>query len=116
MKYAIDQLSNSASRADKALSRKNKKYNSERIGNFDKLIQNLPKLIRENKIYVGFVGGKKKLKNTSIDDLVKRDYYKVSLTKWSENWIRLDSFLEHYFNQKYSNQEVIEIKEETEIA
>ena len=64
----------------------------------------LPKLIIEDKIYVGFVGGLQKLKNTSIDDLLKRDHYKVSFTRWNANWIQLDLILGHYFNQKFNNQ------------
>ena len=115
--YTIKQLSSSVLRAKDEFSG-NKKTNITfiRIQTFNDLLNRLPKLIHDNKIYVGFSGGLQKLENTTIEDFENRDHYKVSDFPWSENWIRLDLILKQYFDQKDSNQEIIENIEESNIG
>jgi hypothetical protein len=117
LNYTIKQLSSSVMRAKDEFSGKKKtNIKFDKIPTFNELMQRLPKLISENKIYVGFSGGLQKLENTSIENFEKRDHYKVSDFPWSANWIRLDLILKQYFNKKYNNQEVIETNDEDEIG
>ena len=64
---------------------------------FDKLIDDLPRLIREKKIYIGYVGGIRALEKSGLDPLKNRSHYKVSYIKWGSNWIPIDKFLHRYF-------------------
>jgi hypothetical protein len=97
--YGINLLEASISRARKEFCDDNTRKISYRIiKTFEKLLSEIPVLISEEKLYVGITGGEKKLKSMTIEEFKNRGHYKVSKVCWTDNWIRLDIVLGHYFN------------------
>ncbi|MCX5999589.1 MAG: hypothetical protein NTU41_08390 [Chloroflexi bacterium] len=68
----------------------------ETIKTLDGLLLQLPRLIEQRKVFIGFEGGPDKLASASELDLVNRRY-KVSETKWNDNWLPMDRFLHRVF-------------------
>ena len=98
LKYVIRQLRDSISRAEDELSGKAKtNIEWERFNSFKELVQAIPRLIEENKIYIGFKEGAQALMEMSHTDIENRNHYKASDFPWSKNWIKLDLILEQYF-------------------
>lgn len=101
LNYVINILSKSNERAKKWLKPIGKitfkKYT------FNELLDNLSSFIKNDKIYIGIDGGINKLLNLSLNDLQSRSHYKVSETKWSDNWITIDNLIKRYLNLKYSS-------------
>jgi len=99
-KYVLDILTKSNERAKKWLKPIGKitfkKYT------FNELFDNLSNFIKNDKIYVGIDGGINKLLNLSLIDLQTRSHYKVSETKWSDNWITIDNLIKRYLTLKYN--------------
>jgi hypothetical protein len=96
IRYCLAVLENAISRAEKELQgQRNVVY--EKIPNFNALIEKMPKLIKEGRIYIGFSGGFESLRRCRLEELQSRSHYKVSDTKWSDNWIPLDIFLHRVF-------------------
>jgi len=68
---------------------------------FDELIKSINEYIESGKIYIGFKGGKKELFESSLKSLENRRHYKISDTKWSDNWITIDVFLKRIIQLKH---------------
>lgn len=64
---------------------------------FDQLMDNIPRLIKEKKIYIGFTGGISALMESELEELESRSHFKVSDIRWTDNWISLDLFLQKIF-------------------
>lgn len=99
-KYVLDILSKSNERAKKWL-KPIGKITFKRY-TFNELFDNLSNFIKNDKIYVGIDGGINKLLNLSLIDLQTRSHYKVSETKWSDNWITIDNLIKRYLTLKYN--------------
>lgn len=67
---------------------------------YDELMKNLPVLIQQEKVYIGFLGGERQLASATLDELENRSHYKVSNESRNENWITLDRFLHRVFQLK----------------
>jgi len=64
---------------------------------YDQLMSSMTDLIKDGKIFIGFTGGPLALLNAKLDELKERSHYKVSSTRWSDNWISVDVFLNRIF-------------------
>lgn len=67
---------------------------------YSDLIHQMPRLIEQGKIFIGFTGGLEAFESTTLSKLLQRSHYKVSDIQWSDNWITLDCFLHHIFKLK----------------
>ena len=63
---------------------------------FIDLLEKVPELIRNGLVHVGITGGVSELQKMSMKQLKKRSHYKVSDTRWSDNWITIDQLLYRY--------------------
>lgn len=94
IQYSFDILNSSFQRAKKELNKLGsiffKRYK------FNAIIDNLPKLIKDGAVYVGFTGGEKELQTSTLKDLKERSHYKISTEKWGENWLTIDKLLGRY--------------------
>lgn len=82
------------------------KITFEKMG-FDDILLKLPHLVAQGKIYVGFTGGTAALYNSTLSLLQNRSHYKVSDTRWSDNWITLDQFLRRVFELRGYFEKII---------
>ncbi|MCC6864963.1 MAG: hypothetical protein IT280_02255 [Ignavibacteria bacterium] len=101
--YSLDVLCNSVERAKKSLKPVGKI--TFKKFKFNELMQNLSNLINNNQIYVGIDGGLNKIEKLSLIDIQNRSHYKVSDSKWSDNWITIDNLIKRYIelNNTFEN-------------
>jgi hypothetical protein len=64
---------------------------------FDSLLTELPRLVRQGKVFIGFTGGIEALSTADENTLRNRSHYKVSDVRWSDNWLTIDQFLHRLF-------------------
>ncbi|MDD5093399.1 MAG: hypothetical protein PHV74_03330 [Dehalococcoidia bacterium] len=88
-----------------AKDRARKEATSSPIITFEKLkfadmLKQLPRLIEQGKVYVGFSGGLEELSTLTEQKLASRPHYEVSNIQWSENWITIDRFLHRVLEMK----------------
>jgi hypothetical protein len=94
--YALNVLLNSIERAKNELNSKSN-LTFTKVKTIDELIQRLPEFIKNGQIWVGF-SEDTTLESISLTDLQNRDHYKVSDTKYTSNWIRIDMLVSAYLN------------------
>ena len=103
IKYCFYVIDDALKRAQNELN--NSKHEKlEQVQNIKTLLQNLSSYVDRNMLYVGFVGGERKLKNASLDDLENRGHYKIRKDCINDNWIQLGKLLEHYIYLKNIQQ------------
>ncbi|MDP4281259.1 MAG: hypothetical protein Q8867_03835 [Bacteroidota bacterium] len=99
--YALDVLRNAVIRAkeeDKPGDRHWKKYS------FDQILDQLPKFLREGKIYFAFSKGEAQLRAMKLPDLQNRSHYKVSDVQISDNWLTIDQLIKRYIEVKHNTE------------
>lgn len=62
------------------------------------LINQLPRLINQGKVFIGFTGGLEAFESTTLSEIQHRSHYRVSDVQWTDNWFSLDQFLHHIFS------------------
>ena len=100
--YALTVLKDAIERAKKeSISPDNhfKKYKS-----LQEVLNDLTNLIHDGNVYFGFSEGEGLLRTMTLEDLEKRNHYKVSDVKISDNWLPIDQLIKRYIELKYSNE------------
>lgn len=99
IKYALDIIKQSNSRAKPELSKISNRGHTH-ISSIGELVDKLPLLLKERKIYVGFSEG---FYSDEIDlnYLESRSHYKVSDKQYTSNWIRIEDLVAKYISLKY---------------
>lgn len=97
--YSLGIIKHSVKRA-KAEIQKQSKVTYKQIKTIHELITKLPQLLNDGKIYVGFSEGFY-TNEFDLDYLEKRSHYRISDTKYSNNWIRIEDLIAKYISLKY---------------
>lgn len=98
-RYSLDIIKHSIVRA-KAELQKQSKVTYKKFNSIQELIAQLPQLLIEGMLYVGFSEGF----YSNIFDLEyfeKRSHYRISNTMYSNNWIRIEDLIAKYISLKY---------------
>jgi hypothetical protein len=98
-KYSFDILKRSIMRAKTELE-KNIETPHIRISSIQALIEQLPQLLEDGMVYVGFSQGLNSPK-CDLKYLETRSHYKVADEKYGKNWIRIEEIIGKYISLKY---------------
>lgn len=99
VRYSLEIIKHSVNRAKGEL-QKLSKVTYKQIKSIQNLIAQLPQLLKEGKIYVGFSEGFY-TNNFDLDYFEGRSHYRISDTKYSDNWIRIEDLISKYISLKY---------------
>ncbi len=103
--YCLKKLESAVDRAEEELKRK---ADWKTIKGMKTLIANLQEYIEEDRIYVGFDGGERALKQAPPEKLEQRKYKLMAPPRPSRNWLRIDEVVDHYIKLKLEEKQLAE--------
>lgn len=101
--YALNTIKGAIERAKEELETSGTRRTviCDRYNSLAELLNALPTLMKEGKVFFGFTGGERELMQTSIESLENRNHYKVSDLPWSKNWLTLDLLIKRIIQTRY---------------